>query len=268
MKTGVFVQNVVETGRIVRADVMDFVRARTRTAEGPRDEMERRCAADLARNGVAVVRGFWNRERALALRDRLERLLVPETDREFASGAYLRCWDTRATDHGVRRIYHIEREVAEVAAFRHSEFVTRVVAGAARVPFHSGVLMYQHNTRTNENTRGYHVDAFSKQFKSFLYLDDVDVANGPFTYVAGSHRARLTRLKRQMFASGSEPATSFDERDLGNRVTAAQMICGPAGTLIIADVRGFHRGAPQRTGSRSVLVNYMYRSPGDVWLDR
>ena len=32
---------------------------------------------------------------------------------------------------------------------------------------------------------------------------------------------------------------------------------------ILADVRGFHRGSPQLDGSRSVLVNYIFREPGD-----
>ena len=41
-----------------------------------------------------------------------------------------------------------------------------------------------------------------------------------------------------------------------------------AGTLILADVRGFHRGSPQLERSRSALVNYMYREEGDRFLDR
>jgi hypothetical protein len=45
-------------------------------------------------------------------------------------------------------------------------------------------------------------------------------------------------------------------------------LTGAAGTLILADVRGFHRGTPQLDRSRSVIVNYMYDSPDEVWPDR
>ena len=168
----------------------------------------------------------------------------------------------------MRRLYHVEKEVPELAAFRNDPFCFKIVNAYYGFPFHSGLLMYQHNTRSNENTRYYHVDVYQKEFKAFLYLDDVDPGNGPFTYLRGTHKSHFRRVKQQILWNGEGSPTSFSNKALGPLLEREVQIVGPAGTLILADVRGFHRGSPQVDRSRSALVNYMYRHEGDLFLDR
>jgi hypothetical protein len=131
------------------------------------------------------------------------------------------------------------------------------------------MLIFQHNTQTNENTRYYHVDAFVREFKSFVYLDDVDDGNGPFTYLRGTHRHHVTRLKKQILGNpeGESPTTFYPE-DVRDALEREVRISGQAGTLIVSDVRGLHRGSPQVDRSRSVLVNYLLKHPGDIEPDR
>jgi hypothetical protein len=260
--------NLRETKQIVRADLRDFVRHRKSVDPSTLSPKEQHALTDLKRDGFAVIEGFWPHERALAMRDRLEAYLENPESRDFESGAYIRFWDNRAYDEGVRRLYHVELEVPELAEFRHDPFSFRVVNAYYGYPFHSGLLMYQHNTLSNANTRYYHVDVFTKEFKSFLYLDDVDPGNGPFTYLRGTHRSHLRRLKRELLWDGEGAPTTFLDKDLGSTRNREVQICGPAGTLILADVRGFHRGSPQIERSRSALVNYLYPEPGDRFLDR
>ena len=261
-------QNAASTALTVAEDLRDFVRTRSkrlRSALGPEQE---HLLASLRRDGFAVLPGFWERDRALAMRERLESYLKPGMDADYDSGAYLRVWDNRAYDQGVRRLYHVDREIPELREFREDAFVMELAAAYYGMPFHSAVLVFQHNTRSNENTRYYHVDAFSKEFKSFLYLDDVDEGNGPFTYLRGTHKHHLRRLTKQIVGNKEGSPTSFYPEDLGGRLQDEVQISGPAGTLIVTDVRGFHRGSPQLRGSRSVLVNYLYKEPGDRELDR
>jgi hypothetical protein len=260
--------NLRETRQVLRSDLRDFVKYRRRDAEGALSSDEQRALAALRRDGFAVVEGFWPREHALAVRERLEAYLEPAESRDFESGAYIRFWDNRAYDEGVRRLYHVERELPELAELRHDPFTLRVIEAYYGYPFHSGLLMYQHNTQSNANTRYYHVDVFTKEFKSFLYLDDVDPGNGPFTYLRGTHRSHLRRLKRELLWNGEGASTTFLDKDLGSSRRREVQVCGPAGTLILADVRGFHRGSPQLERSRSALVNYLFPHPGDRFLDR
>ena len=265
MSMNTVVTNARDTARIVRDDLAGYVRRRR--SDRPALDPDQKTLFDaLRRDGYVVVPGYWNRERALAMRDRLEAYLDAGESTDYPSGAYLRFWDNRAYDEGVRRLYHVDKEVAELAEYRHDPMIERVVEAYYGAPFYSGVLVFQHNTKSNANTRYHHVDAFSKEFKSFLYLDDVDEGNGPFAYIPRTQRAHTRRLVKQL-AKGSA-ATGFTDDELGRLVDQEVRLTGDAGTLILADVRGFHRGTPQLDRSRSVLVNYMFKHPGDVQVDR
>jgi hypothetical protein len=259
--------NLRSTLQQVTVDVGDYVRARRHTVE-LETEAERRAVEDLRRDGYAVIENFWTQERAFAMRDRLEAELEAGESKDYDSGAYLRFWDNRAYDEGVRRLYHVERVVPELEELRHDPVTHRVAEAYYGIPFHSGTLVFQHNTQSNANTRTYHVDWWGKEFKSFLYLDDVDEGNGPFTYLRGTHKSHLTRLKKQLFPNREGGVTTFFPEDLGPLKDREVQICGRAGTLILADVRGFHRGSPQLERKRSVIVNYMFPTPGDRDPDR
>jgi hypothetical protein len=256
------------TGRIVREDLFDFVRGVTRPASSKLSAEQDWALAAVRRDGFAVVPGYWDRDRALAMKDRVEELLEPGTDQDYAEGAWLRFWDDRAYDQGVRRLYHVERVIPELAEFRHDPFVLDIVQAYYRQQFHSGMLIFQHNTQSNANTRYFHVDAFSREFKAFLYLEDVDQTNGPFTYIRGTHRHHWRRIGKQLGGNADGSPTSFHEDDVASLLGKEVRLAGPAGTLILADVRGLHRGSPQIDRSRSVLVNYIVKHQGDLELDR
>jgi hypothetical protein len=257
--------NARNTARIVRSDVRDHLAKRR--APGPELSVEEQGFVErLHADGYVVIPGYWTHDRAFAMRDQLEGYLTHGESRDFESGAYLRFWDNRAYDEGVRRFYHVDKEVPELAEYRNDPMIQRVVEAYYGHRFHSGALVFQHNTRSNANTRYHHVDAFSKEFKSFLYLDDVDEGTGPFAYIPGTQRSHVRRIVKQL-RHGSE-ATGFTDDELKSVITKEVRLTGSAGTLILADVRGFHRGTPQLDRSRSVIVNYMYETPGDVWPDR
>lgn len=261
-------RNAANAGRILKQDAEDFIRARREPVQKTLSPVQQRLSADLRRDGFAVLPDYWDRDKALALRDRLESYLEPGTDQDYDSGAYLRFWDNRSYDQGVRRFYHVNREIPELEEHRSDPFIMDTIAATAGIEFHSVLLMFQHNTQTNENTRYYHVDAFEREFKSFLYLDDVDDGNGPFAYLPGTHRKHYTRIKKHVVGNREGSPTSFYPEDIGMGLESETRITGTAGTLILANVRGLHRGTPQADRSRSVLVNYLLRRPGEVELDR
>jgi hypothetical protein len=259
------ITNARDTARIVRSDVRDHLASRrsaTTTLAAEEQELVERLRAD----GYVVIPGYWPRDLALEMRNRLEAYLSDGESRDFENGAYLRFWDNRAYDEGVRRFYHVDKEVGELTEYRNDPMIMRVVEAYYGRPFYSAALVFQHNTKSNANTRYHHVDAFSKEFKSFLYLDDVDEGNGPFAYIPRTQRSHARRILKQL-RQGSG-ATGFTDEELKSVIGNEVRLTGAAGTLILADVRGFHRGTPQLDRSRSVIVNYMYDSPDEVWPDR
>ncbi|MCF4167614.1 phytanoyl-CoA dioxygenase family protein [Zavarzinia compransoris] len=127
------------------------------------------------------------------------------------------------------------------------------VAGRLRVPgqwvqtIRSGVLPGPPDPQTN-----LHIDTFQPTMKAWLFLDDVDEASGPFTYVPGSHRLTRSRL-------AYEYRRSLGERDSPDRLSARGSLRVPVtdlpglglpaprafavkrNTLVVADTRGLHR---------------------------
>ncbi len=261
--------NALPTAVQLRADFDDYRAGRGNDLESKLDPRQLKALADLRRDGYAVIENYWEHDRAIALRDQLEALLAEGQDRDW-DDAWLRFWDGRGYDQGVRRLYHVEQVVPELKEMKDDRFIFDIADAYYGLPFYSGALVFQHNLQSNANTRTYHVDAFIKEFKSFLYLDDVDNGNGPFTYLPGTQRKHLLRLKKQLIGNGEgeSPTTVFPEDIKASEMARETRITGPAGTLILADVRGLHRGSPQENRSRSVLVNYIVKHQHQLQIDR
>ncbi len=101
-------------------------------------------------------------------------------------------------------------------------------------------------------TRGFHVDAYAKQMKSFIYLEDcLKLECGPYTYVKKSHLdSPFTKINKKISTGlWKETETPIILRE--NIVPAL----AKKGTMVISDQGGSHRGFPQAEGyNRTVAV--------------
>jgi len=122
-----------------------------------------------------------------------------------------------------------------------------------------------------------HADSFHSSMKAWLFLNDVEPDDGPFTFVRGSHRFTPERLaweRRRSLADprGIDRLSARGSPRLGDGDLAAMQLphpeglAVPAGTLIVADTVGFHaRGASARPGERVELWSYSRRNPFLPW---
>lgn len=89
-----------------------------------------------------------------------------------------------------------------------------------------------------------------KWLKYFIYLTDVEPANGPHSFIAGSHRTRgiPPHLLRKGYSrlQDAEVAEVFDRHDFIE-------FAAPRGTIIAEDTRGLHKGKHVEKGDRLVL---------------
>lgn len=121
--------------------------------------------------------------------------------------------------------------------------------------------------------RTLHSDTFHATMKSWLFLDNVSHRNGPFTYVAGSHRLTIKRLAweyrnsiqgstlpNSYAARGSLRVNDKDLEDLGLPQPVAFEV--PANTLVIANTNGFHRrGVATEVSNRMEIWAYSRTNP-------
>ena len=125
--------------------------------------------------------------------------------------------------------------------------------------------------------RNLHSDTFHATMKAWLFVDDVSDANGPFTYVPGSHKLTLNRLRweyRQSVA-GSRLKDSYGARG-SLRIAESELVSlglpqplafkVPANTLIIGDTHGFHRrGEATEVSSRMEIWAFSRTNPFNPW---
>lgn len=118
-----------------------------------------------------------------------------------------------------------------------------------------------------------HSDTFHPTVKAWLFLDDVDEGNGPFTYVPGSHRLSWRRLGWEYRKSiswrelqdpyskkGSLRLTDSERRDLGLGEPVRHRV--RRNTLIIANTHGFHcRGHAAQAMPRLEIWVYSRTNP-------
>jgi hypothetical protein len=110
---------------------------------------------------------------------------------------------------------------------------------------------------------GWHRDSpFRHQFKSIIYLTDVNDKNGPFEFIPCSHN--FSEVKGVANAlERSLKADRFKNDDIALLVSSGLLSSvntyeGPAGTVLYADTRGLHRGKPLVEGIRRAITFYFY----------
>ena len=100
---------------------------------------------------------------------------------------------------------------------------------------------------SSEAAQLFHFDLDRLRFvKLFVYLTDVDDDAGPHQFVAGSHRHLPATFRADRRYETDDVRAAFGD-------DAVRTICGPRGTMFLADTKGLHRGCPVRHGHRLVF---------------
>lgn len=116
---------------------------------------------------------------------------------------------------------------------------------------------------------GWHRDTvYGKQLKLIVYCSDVSEYNGPFQYINGSHRW-YNKILISILLMKNPRSFRYSEKDIarlkkyGYKITECS---AKAGTVILADTTGLHRGKPIVKGSRLALTVYTHHKPfrGDL----
>lgn len=142
------------------------------------------------------------------------------------------------------------------ALFNHPEWkaLTRYIASFGGEPaLYIQTIIAQADAASHEDPQtALHIDTFHPTMKAWFFLHDVADDEGPFTYVAGSHRVTRRRLawhKRQsMIASmpnakrgGAFRIAAHELPRLG--LPQARRFAVKANSLVVGDTFGFHARA-------------------------
>jgi hypothetical protein len=112
----------------------------------------------------------------------------------------------------------------------------------------------------SSNAQLFHIDLDAFRFlKVFVYLSDVALDDGPHVYVSGSslpyrdHAKVLSKLDSSLRISDSDILNLYGQSSLKTHT-------GDAGTVIIEDTSGFHKGTPLGNGASRDIISLVYEA--------
>jgi hypothetical protein len=112
-------------------------------------------------------------------------------------------------------------------------------------------------------SQNWHRDHADKHLvKVFVYLSDVDSDAGPFEYLPGS-TGEGPYASLWPWIPGEDHYPPLDEFQERIPPSAIRTLTGPAGTMILCNTSGFHRGG-FATASPRILWRYNYSSPASL----
>lgn len=242
-------------------------------------EGTRKARAALRDHGIVIVREFVDHESALAagrvafaLADRAQESAASgEVPRDFTletsgAGNYYDMAESsnavvnlrKGSDAGMVDVFNFDLVARrEGQVLREALSASEVMAllnpleRGAWIPANLNVYVNRGITRT----RMFHADSYGiGQVKAFLYLTDVqELADGPYCYVLDSH---LPGPYRDMNLALTQARGIFSPTDVPViDPRKALPILAPAGSLVVSNQAGAHRGVPQMPGhTRAIAV--------------
>ncbi len=241
-------------------------RARRDHCSGPADEFWVRA---LRADGIVAIHPFLPEEQFARLRAEAEIVLSHPGGFKLHQRGPTEVWH-----HHLRDLN--EQEFPELNRWRHHNRALNLVAAAAKrsIEPEDGLRVLERISYTdNEDVDpeiNLHVDTFFHTHKLWLYLDDVRMENGPFTYVPRSHRLSATRLRRDYREARTTNAGSrrIGEEEIEQRGLQRELLMCPANTLLIADTCGYHcrtLGVPGHS-RRALHMSFRFNPFMPVWL--
>jgi hypothetical protein len=218
-------------------------------------DAEQQLCVSIAEQGYAVVPNFASREECERMIADFEQMVRehPEHVRRYSD---TRVFGAEEYSEGIAR-FHYDSKLQKMSNHYSNTLTVNALTLANKVETHPN---------SKGSGEGWHKDSSFRQFKAFLYLNDVDESCGPLELIANSHRledyvsdirsGRLTFRELRITEAQIEAILSRDPSRL-------RTLTGKAGTLILADTASIHRGRPPAGGTRYALTNY-YLEPGQI----
>jgi hypothetical protein len=213
-----------------------------------------RLLRQLRSDGVAAIEDYWSADKCAAARGEIDRLLeqYPQVVQRNSGGSD-------------KRMFGVEAVSPLLAEFHDDPLLTGLgerLGGYALYNFATLGARIDATSENNGSGDGWHRDAHDFQFKTILYLSDVTAENGPFEYLSGSQKKWRAAFDTAIANLPPAPNTRYEPRAIDQLVARfpikIRRYSGRAGTLLLVNTSGVHRGRPLQSGCRYALTNYFY----------
>jgi len=212
------------------------------------NDKEKEILLKIQKDGYAVIPDFFDKKLCDACIDDIEWML--KNKKEFVQ---------KQSD---LRIFGAEELSNNIMKFANHELLNKLANTYNAVPTCCVFTLANKIESSGQefgSGKSWHRDSFFRQFKSLLYLNDVDENNGPFQLLVNSHKSK--QIKEDTKSGNFEQMQSrFNVDEVGKAIkknpNRLHTLTGKAGTLVLVDTSVIHRGMPLKKGVRYALTNY------------
>ncbi len=215
----------------------------------------------LKKDGIVIIEDFVTLENIAKINAELNPIIVEYLKDPSKYSGYIN------SEFAVNRLFEADKhsEAANINFFENS-FIDDIAKSCASKNVVSFQRMFEEKGAVGKCSvaDSFHFDDWKHRFKAFLYLNDVDVNNCPFVYIKGSHnKSWSSRFRKELeyYLYGRNGAYGYfmahEVDGILRELDVEPTVCtGKAGTLILVDTRGLHRGTNSVNGKRLLLGNY------------
>jgi hypothetical protein len=204
---------------------------------------------EIKTQGYAVVDNFFTLDECTSIREE-----IPQIFKQRPEYVHRRS-DQRF--FGIDKLIPLARDFATYPLFQ--ELASAVNRAPTRTAFTLANILSA--STQGSSGEGWHRDSFFSQFKSMVYLTDVNEENGPFEILVGSHRLeQILKDIKTADLNCMQNRLSDNEVDklIAKHPERLKTFIAPAGTLILFNSSTIHRGRPIKSGQRIAMTNYMF----------
>ena len=215
-------------------------------------EKEKNILLEIKKKGYVVIPDFFDKNQC--------ELCVNDMDLMFQNNKEL----IHQSDYSDSRIFGAEYLSENINSFATHSLLNNLANAYNAVPTDCGfTLAGKISVSGHEYGSGgpWHRDSYFRQFKSLLYLTDVDENHGPFQIISESHDKEHISSDSKIANLESMQCT-FDQNTvkqiLEKEPERLHSLTGKAGTVVLVDTSCIHRGVPLKEGTRYALTNYFF----------
>ena len=217
----------------------------------------------LIKNGILILPEFFDKDIVDQIVNEIKPTMFDLCNNKYSG----KNKSFRFDDYGVYRLLDIDKISPTSKKFFELDLINELAKAYVSKNVHSYQKMSElkplvGNMSVSDN---WHFDDWKHRYKAFLYLADVGEEQAPFVYLKGSHNENMEWRKRKELEyyiygrhKGSYGYFVPDEVNyIIEKYNLEKIVCtAKAGSLIIADTRGLHKGNVLRKDYRLTLASY------------
>lgn len=214
------------------------------------EDVTKELLLEIQKNGYAVIQDFFDKEQCQKCIDDID--IMIKNKKEFVQ---------KQEDF---RIFGAEELSENIKKFFEHNLLNELARAYNAVPTCCAFTLAGRIEATGKDEEfgsggPWHRDSYFRQFKSLIYLNDVDENNGPLQIIHKSHQTkdedRKTADLEHMQSSFLQETVDKIIKDNPERL---KTLTGKSGTVVLVDSSIVHRGIPLKNGIRYALTNYFF----------